>query len=98
MTNLMINAAQACEERGEVTFRLSETDGRVRIDVVDTGAGIAPEHVSRAFEAFYTTKPKGTGLGLSICKRIVESHGGKITLTSKLNKGTTVSIELPSQP
>ncbi|MCP4246404.1 MAG: hypothetical protein GY778_05075 [bacterium] len=97
MTNLLLNAAQACEERGEVTFRLWETGGLVCIDVVDTGVGIAPEHVARAFEPFYTTKPKGTGLGLSICRWIVDSHGGRITLTSNPDEGTTVSIELPSR-
>ena len=73
-------------------------DGRVIVEVGDTGAGIAPEHLSRIFDPFFTTKPIGfgTGLGLSICHGIVRSLGGEISVTSTLGAGTTFRISLPA--
>ncbi|HUU84592.1 MAG TPA: ATP-binding protein [Phycisphaerae bacterium] len=95
ITNLLLNAAHACEKGGAVTFRLATADDMVRIEVIDTGVGVAPDAVGHVFEPFYSTKAKGTGLGLSICKWIVESHGGRITLESEEGKGTKVTVELP---
>ncbi len=97
ITNLLLNAAHACEGGGEVTFRLSSTDDTVRVEVIDTGVGIPADKLDASFEPFYTTKAKGTGLGLAICKWIVESHGGRIALASRLGQGTTVTIDLPSK-
>ena len=97
VTNVLLNAAHACEEGGEVAFRLSSDDAMVRIEVNDTGVGMSPEDVARAFEPFHTTKAKGTGLGLSICQWIVESHGGTIAVQSALSEGTSVTIEFPCQ-
>ncbi|MHC4064905.1 MAG: ATP-binding protein [Planctomycetota bacterium] len=98
ISNLLLNAAHACEKGGEVTFRVSSEEGMVRIEVGDTGIGIPAEAVPHTFEPFYTTKAKGTGLGLPICRWIVESHGGRIRLESERGEGTTVTIELPHQP
>lgn len=98
VSNLLLNAAHACEKGGEVTFRVSSQVGMVRVEVIDTGIGMPADAVLHAFEPFYTTKAKGTGLGLSICKWIVESHGGKIRLESEPDQGTTVTIELPHKP
>ena len=67
----------------------------IMIEIIDCGKGIQPHHVNRIFEPFFTTKSEGIGLGLSIAKRIIENHGGHITVDSKLNKGTTFSIWLP---
>ncbi|HLD35086.1 MAG TPA: ATP-binding protein, partial [Planctomycetota bacterium] len=67
----------------------------ITIEITDCGKGIQPQHVNRIFEPFFTTKSEGIGLGLSIAKRIVENHGGNITVESKLDKGTTFSIWLP---
>jgi signal transduction histidine kinase len=69
----------------------------VVIEFADTGLGIAPEHLSKVMEPFFTTKAegKGTGLGLAICKRIVQEHHGTFTLASEVGKGTTVCIALP---
>jgi len=93
-TNLLLNAAHACEHGGDIYCHMTRPDGRVRIIVEDTGVGIAPHVLAKVFEPFYTTKAKGTGLGLSICKRIVESHGGALKIESKVGKGTRVTIEL----
>jgi signal transduction histidine kinase len=98
VSNLLLNAAHACEKGGEVTFRVSSEAGIVRVEVIDTGIGMPADMVLHTFEPFYTTKAKGTGLGLSICKWIVESHGGKIRLESEPDQGTTVTIELPHKP
>ena len=101
--NLLVNAAQALpEDRAEenevrITTAL-DLDGRVRVEVSDTGAGMRPEVIERVFEPFFTTKPigMGTGLGLPICRNIVETHGGSISVHSELGKGSTIRITLPA--
>ena len=97
ISNLLLNAAHACEKGGDVTFRLSAAQNMVRIKVIDTGKGIPADALEHIFEPFFTTKAKGTGLGLSICKWIVESHSGRIQLSSQEGRGTTVTIELPKE-
>ncbi|HEY6004154.1 MAG TPA: ATP-binding protein [Anaeromyxobacter sp.] len=100
--NLIVNAAQAIPEgRAEANqIRLSArlAEGRVRVEVEDTGVGIAPEHIGRIFDPFYTTKPVGvgTGLGLSICHGIVSSLGGEIRVDSVPGKGSTFAVVLPA--
>jgi signal transduction histidine kinase len=70
----------------------------VEIAIEDTGVGIAPQHLDRIFDAFYTTKErgKGTGLGLLVSQRIVREHGGTLRVQSDLGKGTRFTITLPS--
>ncbi|MBW2017526.1 MAG: response regulator [Deltaproteobacteria bacterium] len=96
--NLLVNAAQAIEESGEITIKTREENGFVRIQVSDTGKGIPPEHLSRIFEPFFTTKEvgKGTGLGLHVAYDIVKKHGGRILVESTPGKGTTFTVELPT--
>jgi len=99
--NILVNARQAMPQGGRLTLRtqLDETDGRtVRVLISDTGAGIAPEHLGRVFEAFFTTKSRGTGLGLAIAARAVEQHGGRIEVASGSGRGTTFTIALPVGP
>jgi signal transduction histidine kinase len=74
------------------------TGSHVVIEVRDTGSGIAPEHLGRIFDAFFTTKPVGvgTGLGLSICHRIVRSLGGELEVESELGSGSTFRVRLPA--
>jgi signal transduction histidine kinase len=73
--------------------------GWVRAGVRDSGVGIAAEHMNRIFEPFFTTKPPGTGtgLGLSVSYSIVERHGGRIEVTSKVGQGSEFSVLLPIQ-
>ena len=66
--------------------------------MADTGSGIPNEHKDRIFEAFFTTKPsgQGTGLGLSICRRILQEHGGAISVHSEVGKGACFTVRLPA--
>ncbi|MNR57022.1 Sporulation kinase E [compost metagenome] len=65
------------------------------ICVKDQGVGISEERLNQLGEPFFTTKANGTGLGLMVCKRIIESHGGQLSIQSQINVGTTVEIVLP---
>jgi signal transduction histidine kinase len=95
LLNLMINAVQAMTSGGELILSLA-TDGRQAvIDVIDTGPGISSEVADKIFQAYYTTKKGGTGIGLAMAKRIVEEHGGRITVRSEVSKGSAFSIRLP---
>ena len=93
--NLFINGVQAMHDGGSLKAAISNEDGFVRIDVADTGAGIAPENLDKIFEPYFSTKETGTGLGLAIVKKIVEDHNGSITVASKINEGTTFTVNLP---
>jgi PAS domain S-box-containing protein len=95
--NLLLNAAHAIPERGEITITTEVADSHIVVKVSDTGAGILPENLSRIFDPFFTTKDagKGTGLGLSISQRIIQKHSGTIEVESQVGKGTTFTIHLP---
>jgi two-component system sporulation sensor kinase A len=73
----------------------SGDDGKTLVEFEDTGAGIAAEDLPRVGQPFYTTKQGGTGLGLAIASRIVERHGGTLSLESVVGRGTTVRVALP---
>ncbi|MCK6393508.1 ATP-binding protein [Zoogloea sp.] len=99
--NLIVNAAQAIQDQGEIRLRTGrQGDDRVWISVTDTGKGIPAEDLQRIFEPFYTTKPvgQGTGLGLSLSWGIVERHHGRIDVSSEVGKGTTFTVILPIEP
>jgi signal transduction histidine kinase len=97
--NILVNAAQAMQERGTITIvtRGLPADGSVEVRISDTGHGIPPEQVPRIFDPFFTTKEvgEGTGLGLSIVHGIVERHGGTIEVQSTVGEGTTFTVTLP---
>ncbi|UCF34767.1 MAG: hypothetical protein JSV78_05570 [Phycisphaerales bacterium] len=95
MMNLVINAAQASVAGDAVHITTSGDEEEVVLEVADSGEGMSPEVLRRAFEPFYTTKAKGTGLGLSICRKIVEVHRGAIDIDSNLGDGTRVTVRLP---
>jgi len=103
--NLVINARQAMLDRpGALRISARRTDdGRVVIDVSDTGCGIKPENLERIFEPFFTTKEhenrpdrRGIGLGLHVCKQLMEEQGGGIAVRSKPGEGTTFTLTLPA--
>jgi PAS domain S-box-containing protein len=95
--NLLVNAGQAITDRGAIRIRTFEQDGQVAVEIGDTGCGIQPEHLSRIFEPFYTTKEvgTGTGLGLSISYGIIQKHHGRIEVESTVGQGTTFRVWLP---
>jgi two-component system NtrC family sensor kinase len=94
--NLLLNASQAIPERGTITIRSYIRDGRVAIEISDTGSGIPAEHLDRIFDAGFTTKREsGMGLGLNICREIVEQQGGAIEVQSTVGKGSTFTVLLP---
>lgn len=100
-TNLIVNAIQHSSAGGVVTVKAITNHKNVQIYVIDTGVGIAPEHLERLFDRFWradqsrTYRQEGLGLGLSIVQAIVQNHGGSITVTSKLHEGSCFTVRLP---
>jgi two-component system, NtrC family, sensor kinase len=100
--NLLINAAHAIPEgraeENEIRVSAREEEGRVTVEIRDTGCGIPQENLERIFDPFFTTKPvgEGTGLGLALCHSIITALGGGITVESELNRGTTFRVSLPT--
>jgi signal transduction histidine kinase len=106
--NLFDNAVQAVltrqvnETAGDYKPRIRIATARdpfgVRIEVEDNGTGMDDETAARAFEPLFTTRPRGTGLGLAIVRKVLEEHGGSVSLDSKLNRGTTIAVVVPHTP
>ena len=100
--NLMLNAFSAMSDTGldgvrRLIVRTNSIDAaKVRIDVQDSGSGIAVEKLQSIFDPFITSKPEGLGLGLSICRSIIERHGGAISAANNPDRGATFSITLPA--
>jgi signal transduction histidine kinase len=100
LTNLVENAVRYTRE-GSITLRSRRGDRGVWVDVLDTGVGIAPEHLPRIFERFYrvdagrSREQGGTGLGLAIVRHMVEAHGGRVEAASVVGRGTTISVLFP---
>jgi signal transduction histidine kinase len=94
--NLLLNAVQATPNGGAVTVKTRPADGDVEISVIDRGSGIPPEQVENIFNPFFTTKKDGAGLGLAIVSKIVDLHGGRISVESEPGKGSVFRVFLPS--
>jgi signal transduction histidine kinase len=95
LLNLALNAQQAMPRGGLLELQTRFRDGRVELDLIDSGCGMDPATLGRIFDVFYSTKPAGSGLGLPTVKRIVEAHGGRITVESAPGRGTRFTISLP---
>lgn len=93
--NISRNAFQAMKSGGILRIRTFSDETHVSISFADTGGGISPEHISRIFEPYFTTKSGGNGLGLLIVRRIVRAHGGEIVLESSPGRGLTLTIRIP---
>jgi two-component system, NtrC family, sensor histidine kinase HydH len=91
--NLILNAIQATAPGGRIVVRAGGRGHAGRIEVADTGCGIAPERLSAIFDDFATTKRRGLGLGLAIARKIVEQLDGTISVTSEVGRGTTFALE-----
>ena len=97
--NFLLNAVEAMGPNGRLTLNTEIADGEnggraMKIEIRDTGVGIASENLERLFEPFFTTKKNGTGLGLAICHRIIREHQGSIQVHSEAGKSSTFSIWL----
>jgi signal transduction histidine kinase len=99
--NALDNALKYTPRGGRVTVRARLNESRVRVEVADTGVGIAPEHLAHVFKRFYRAEPQpngersGAGLGLSIAQSTVLAHGGEISLDSHVGQGTVLRVDLP---
>ena len=111
--NLLINGLQAMPDGGTLTVcaenlfpgqerpghRLLLREGRyLKISIKDTGCGIPPEHVTKVFDPYFTTKPKGSGIGLATAYSVIKRHGGVIDVESEVDVGTSVFVYLPASP
>jgi len=98
-TNLVVNAVEAINGAGgSIAIKLSNPEANsVKVEITDSGCGIAAQDISKVFEPYFSTKDTGTGLGLAIVKKAVDDHGGTISVTSKEGSGTTFTIILPAK-
>lgn len=95
LLNLGKNAAQAMPDGGTLQLIASVVGKQAKIKISDNGFGISQENMPRIFDPFFTTKAKGTGLGLALCRKIVEEHGGQISVESTVGQGTTFYVTIP---
>jgi signal transduction histidine kinase len=96
LVNLALNACQAMPGGGTLELKgRAAARRRVEVTVADTGAGIAPDHLARIFDLYFTTKPQGSGIGLSLVYRIVQLHDGEIAVESTPGRGTTFKLTFP---
>ena len=96
LLNLALNAVQAMPQGGALRFvGRTASDRRLALDVEDTGVGIPPEHLSRIFDLYFTTREGGSGIGLSMVFRTIQLHDGHIEVQSTPGRGTTFTILLP---
>ena len=96
--NLLLNAAQASAEGGAITLKTRRVDATAEVAVIDRGPGIDPKIKEQIFNPFFTTKSDGVGLGLAIVSKIVDEHGGRMTVESEPGKGSVFRVYLPIQP
>jgi signal transduction histidine kinase len=96
LLNLLLNAQQAMPAGGEITILARAESPAVVLDLIDTGQGMPPEQLTKAFRPFYSTRSGGTGLGLPTTRKIIEAHGGTLEAQSEVGRGTKFTIRLPS--
>jgi two-component system sensor histidine kinase HydH len=97
LLNIFTNAEEAMTEGGRLNISTAAdpVNGKVAITIQDSGEGIPPENLPKVFDRFFTTKESGLGLGLAIVKKIMEAHGGEVTIDSPPGDGTRVAIVFP---
>jgi len=95
LSNLVLNAMDAMPEGGVLTLRTRHHDDRAFVEVSDTGTGLTPEECERLFTPYYTSKAHGTGLGLAMVQSVVSDHGGRVSVRSESERGSTFIVELP---
>jgi two-component system sensor histidine kinase HydH len=96
LLNLLLNAQQAMPAGGEITLLARAEPEGVLFDLIDTGRGMSPEVLAKAFRPFFSTRSGGTGLGLPTTRKILEAHGGSLDVQSEVGRGTKFTIRLPA--
>ncbi len=96
LINLILNSAQAIEDKGSIVVTFATGEGATSISVTDNGKGVEGEDIDKIFEPYYSTKKLGIGLGLTITKRLVEEHGGTISAESIAEEKTVITIKVPT--
>lgn len=96
MLNLCLNAIEAMDDGGIITVEATAQEGEVLFRISDSGRGIHPDHLPHVFDPYFTTKPEGVGLGLANVHKLVEAHGGDITVESRTGSGTAFTIRFPA--
>jgi signal transduction histidine kinase len=94
--NLVLNAVQAMSGGGQLSISTRKSGDKLCLEIKDTGPGMSSDRVKQIFEPFNTTKSRGLGLGMPYAQKIIQQHGGQITVESELGKGTQIKIELPA--
>ncbi len=97
LQNVVLNAVDAMPAGGTLTLRTLDLDGKIRVEITDTGSGLTSEESARLFTPYFTTKPQGTGLGLAIVQSVVSDHHGTVSISSEEGRGTTIRIDLPQR-
>ncbi len=95
LINLVLNALQAMSQGGQLVARTKTTATGVALELIDTGCGMDDKTSSQIFDTFFSTRPGGSGLGLPTTRKIIEAHGGRISVQSQVGHGTKFTIELP---
>lgn len=95
LVNLLRNAAEATQGNGHVVVRATVRDGQPVVDVVDDGPGVPPHRREEIFKPFHSSKDYGTGIGLAFCRKVIESHGGTLTLVPEAGAGACFRVEMP---
>ena len=98
LTNLVKNAIEAMPGGGELYVRTYAVPGGVAVDIIDTGGGIEDHTVMHMFEPFYSTKDGGSGLGLPTARKIIEAHGGRMSVQTEIDRGTKFTLTFPTPP
>jgi signal transduction histidine kinase len=98
MLNAMDTVADMADHRRTIVMSIEKVANSISVTVRDRGRGIAPEHVPKLFDSFFSTKQRGMGLGLSIARTIVEAHGGRIWAENGKGDGAVFHVELPASP
>jgi two-component system sensor histidine kinase HydH len=96
LLNLLLNALDATPAGGEVGLRLRRNGGWLELEVYDNGRGILPENLGKIFNPFFTTREQGTGLGLANAFRMIEAHGGELSVRSAPGSGSVFTVRLPA--